>query len=122
MSFPAISERHHISGAAAGVIAFDLLIGVEIDAVDPDFRENELPRNPFAASPVSDRSVSVNPAAVISDTATTAASLNTGGTSLSGVFSGESVSLSMAGAVGTFVTAAVGNSINVIVSGLTIIC
>ena len=51
---------------------------------------------------------------------TTTATLSTGGTSLSGVLSGDSVSLSSGGATGTFATKNAGSGITVTVSGLSL--
>jgi hypothetical protein len=51
---------------------------------------------------------------------TTAATLNTAGAALVGVFPGDTVTLNAAGAIGTFATKAVGNNIPVQVSGLTL--
>jgi hypothetical protein len=52
--------------------------------------------------------------------ANTVALLNTAGASLVGKYSGDTVTLSTTGAVGTFATKDVGNSIPVTISGLTI--
>ena len=51
---------------------------------------------------------------------TTNATLNTGSASLSGVYSGDSVTLSASGATGAFASKDVANGITVTVSGLTI--
>ena len=52
--------------------------------------------------------------------ATTVATLNIGSAALAGVFSGDTVLLNAASAIGTFSTKHAGNSITVSVSGLTI--
>src|SRR5262249_7807274 len=52
--------------------------------------------------------------------ATTKATLNTAGATLVGIFAGDTVTLSAAGAAGTFATKEVGNGIPVTVSGLTL--
>ena len=52
--------------------------------------------------------------------ATTAATLNTSGAMLTGVVSGDSVTLNSAGAIGTFVTKDVGTGILVSITGLSI--
>src|SRR5207302_310359 len=51
---------------------------------------------------------------------TTKVTLNTNGTTLVGIFTGDTVALSTAGASGTFASKDVGNGISVTVSGVTV--